>query len=325
MNSRRTVILIIAIVVSALSAFGLSQYVKNLEDDVYDGAALGTVWVVQTEIPKGTPAAEAIAQGLIQQSEVPVAFIPATSIQDPSVELDNLVAVVNLPPSSFLVAGNFVAPNVINTGILDRLEERGMHTVTFTVDQVSGAAFFIEPGDFVNLLTSRPYEFAAAEEPATGADGEPAPTADGGGSLSDLIGQAYRDPTKAYPFPEEGLVGPIPTSPGQATFLNEVRYVYQKAEVIAVGNSLPLDLGESATIEEQAAARGGLITLAVPAEAVQIILAIGAENIYLSLVPSSYEPVPILPLDFTEQRLPGETEGRLTPYYATEPTTAPAE
>lgn len=331
MNSRRTVILIIAIVVSALSALGLSQYVQGLEDDVYDGAALGMVWQVKAEIPKGTPAEQAIGQGLIQQVEVPVEFIPPTYIKDPGVELNNLVAVVNLPPSSILVAGNFVTPNVINTGILDRLEERGMHTVTITVDQVSGAAFFIEPGDFVNVISKRPYEFQeVTDEQATAEGGEGTPGGEGdvdtGLAALAALQNEYRDPTQAYPFPEEGLVGPVPQSEAQATYLNEVRYVYQKAEVIAVGNALPLDLGESATEEQQNAARGGLITLAVPYEAVQTILAIGSENLYLSLVPESYEPVEILPLDFTSQRLPGEDERRLTPYYATEDRDdAPAE
>jgi len=287
-NSRRTVILILAIVVGAVSAFGLSRYVQGLEDDVFDGAALGEVWVVQTEIPKGTPAQAAIGQQLIQKLELPLQVIPATAIKEPGEELNNLVAVINLPPGSVLVSGQFVAPSVVQTGIIDRLEQDEMHTVTFNVDQVAGAAYFIEPGDFINILLRRPLT-------APPADGE----GEGEGDGPQLEGEEAENSqeTELYSY--------------------DARYIYQKAEVLAIGNALPLDLGESEE-EVPTAATGGLITLAVPPEAVQTIIAIGFENLYLSLVPPSYEPVPIPAIDTDPLLpLPGEDETRLTPYYDT--------
>ncbi len=306
MNSRRTVILLIAIVVSAVSALGLSRYVRGLEDDVYGDAALGEVWIVQSQIPKGTPAEQAIGQGLIELTSVPVEFIPSTAIVDPNAELNNLVAVVDLPAASMLVAGNFVAPNVLSTGITDRLEERGMVTVTFPIDQVAGVAGFIQPGDFVNMLVVRPLAFDAAEE----ADPEETGGGTGDGDLPDL---------------EEYYSNPIPASSEQSLYLENARYFYQKAEVLAVGKSLPLDLGETTEGTEAAAATGGVITLAVPPEVVQQVLAVGTQNLYLSLVPSSYEPEALLPMDITELLYPAEDETRLTPYFAVDAEAAPAE
>ena len=306
MNSRRTVILLIAIVVSAVSALGLSRYVSGLEDDVYGDAALGQAWIVQSQIPKGTPAEQAVGQGLNELTEVPVEFIPSTAIKDPNAELNNLVAVVDLPAASMLVAGNFVAPNVLSTGITDRLEERGMVTVTFPIDQVAGVAGFVQPGDFVNMLVVRPLAFEGADE-------EEAPEETGGGTddgdLPDL---------------EEYYANPIPASAEQSLYLENARYFYQKAEVLAVGQSLPLDLGETAEVGG-AAATGGVITLAVPPEVVQQVLAVGTQNLYLSLVPSSYEPEALLPMDITELLYPAEDEARLTPYFAVEADEAPAE
>ncbi len=299
MNSRRTVILLIAIVVSAVSALGLSRYVQGLEDDVYDGAALGNAWIVQSQIPKGTPSEQAVGQGLIELTEVPVEFIPSTAVVDPNAELNNLVAVVDLPAGSMLVAGNFVAPNVLSTGITDRLEERGMVTVTFPIDQVAGVAGFVQPGDFVNMLVVRPLAFAAA-------DAEANPEDVGGGTSDDDL-----------PNLEEFYSNEIPASAEQSLYLENARYFYQKAEVLAVGQSLPLDLGETAG-EDAAAATGGVITLAVPPEVVQQVLAVGTQNLYLSLVPASYEPEALLPMDITELLYPAEDETRLTPYFAEE-------
>lgn len=306
MNSRRTVILLIAIVVSAVSALGLSRYVRGLEDDVYGDAALGEVWIVQSQIPKGTPAEQAIGQGLIELTSVPVEFIPSTAIVDPNAELNNLVAVVDLPAASMLVSGNFVAPNVLSTGITDRLEERGMVTVTFPIDQVAGVAGFIQPGDFVNMLVVRPLAFESTEEEANPEEGG---GGTGDGDLPDL---------------DEYYSNAIPASAEQSLYLENARYFYQKAEVLAVGQSLPLDLGET-TEGTDTAATGGVITLAVPPEVVQQVLAVGTQNLYLSLVPSSYEPKALLPMDITELLYPAEDETRLTPYFAVDAEAAPAE
>lgn len=300
MNSRRTVILLIAIVVSAVSALGLSRYVQGLEDDVYGDAALGSAWIVQSQIPKGTPSEQAVGQGLIELTEVPVEFIPPTAIVDPSAELNNLVAVVDLPQGSMLVSGNFVAPNVLSTGITDRLEERGMVTVTFPIDQVAGVAGFVQPGDFVNMLVVRSLSFAEEGEEV---NSEEVGGGTGDGDLADL---------------EQFYENDAPASAATSLYTENVRYFYQKAEVLAVGQSLPLDLGETATEEQSAAVAGGVITLAVPPEVVQQVLAVGTENLYLSLVPASYEPEALLPMDITELLYPAEDEARLTPYFAEE-------
>ncbi len=294
MNSRRTVILIVAILLGALSALGLSRYVSGLEAEANAGQELNPVWVVVAPIPKGTPIEQVINQGLIAQEQVPVTYIPSSAIKDPGAELDGLVAVVDLPVRSFVVQGNFVAPNIVQTGITDRLEENGMHTVTFQVDQLRGVANFVRPGDFVNILSIRPIAFPGeAEEGAEGEGGEEAE-----------IGAIY-----------EALN--IPRSAEDSLYQNSVRYVYQKAEILSIGTTLTSDLGD-ATAEGAAAAAapvaGGLITLAVPPEAVQLVLSIMPDEIYLSLVPPTYQPVEILPLDTGDIIFPAEDDTRLTPY-----------
>ncbi len=103
MNSRRTIILLVAIVVGAIASFGLLIYVRGLEDSANEDAALTTMWVVTQEIPRGMPGETAISGGFITQQEVPVQFKPSTAVEDPAVELASLVAVTDLPinaPSS---------------------------------------------------------------------------------------------------------------------------------------------------------------------------------------------------------------------------------
>ena len=297
MNSRRTVILIVAVVVGAIAAFGLLNYVRNVEGSVYDNAEPETVWLVGQPIAKGTSAELALSQNLIYESEIPAAFKPATAIEDPTTELAGLVAVTDLPANASLVQGNFVAPNVVNTGITDRLEEKDLVTVTFNVDQVKGAAYLVEPGDFVNILSLA--------------------------SFSDLNGGGGSDPAADAAVPGasvdlgEGLVG-IPAD-GNASYDHVARYVYQRAEVLAIDKALTLDLGETDEDTEGVARNGGLITLAVPPEAVQVILSVGLENLYLSLIPPTFEPYPIPPLDYGTVEYPAEDAEILTPYGPGEP------
>lgn len=292
MNSRRAIILIVAIVLGAVAAFGLLRYVGSVEDAALRDQQTAEVWVVTQPIPKGTSAERVIAENFIGVQEVPVSMRPSTAITDPQTELAGLVAITDLPPNAALVAGNFVSPAVVATGITDRLEEKGMVTVTFSVDNVRGAAYLMEPGDYVNVLR----RYAIEEVDAATAEGEIA--------APDII------------VTEQGT-----NRDGVVPFDFDTRYIYQKAEILAIDKTLPADLGDntaSADGEEGAAAAGpansGLITLAVPPEVAQYLLSIGIEDLYLSLVPPSYEAEAIDPLDLGESVLPGEDVARLTPY-----------
>ena len=285
MNSRRTVILIVAVVVGAIASFGLLNYIRNVEGSVYDNAEPETVWVVRQPIAKGTTSEQAINQSLIAEADMPADYKPATAIVDPETELAGLVAVTDLPVNATLVTGNFVAASVVNTGITDRLEERDLVTVTFSVDQVKGAAYLVEPGDFVNLLSLKPIGEAETTEGADEVDGGEAATSD------------TQD------------VGDV------TTFDYVTRYIYQRAEVLAIDKALTPDLGETADEADGTSVRnGGMVTLAVPPEAVQTILSVGMENLYLSLLPSTYEPTELPPIDYGDSLLPAEDGTQLTPY-----------
>lgn len=287
MNSRRAIILIVALVVGTLAAGALYNYTRSLEDSAYADQQTAEVWVVTQTIPKGTSAERAINERFIAVQEVPVGLRPATAIVDPDTELFGLVAITDLPPNATLVTGLFVSPAVVSTGVTDRLEEKGLVTLTFNVDQVHGAAFLIEPGDFVNVLTVSPLE----EEEAKDGEDEAIIVTPEGTDRSGII--VYED---------------------------DARYLFQKAEVLAIDRNLPADLGAPAPAADgeaavaAAPANQGLITLAVPPEAVQEFLSIGLSTIYLSLVPPTYEPAPLEPIDLGREVLPGEDPLELTPY-----------
>ena len=296
MNSRRTIILFVAIAMAGLAAMGLLIYIRGIEDNVYAGRELVTVWVAEGAIPQGASGSDLQQRGLIVEKPIPAEFAPDAAIAVPGEEIVGLVAVNAIPAEQTIVKGMFAAPQVVATGVTDRLEERttdeenerrrDMTTYTFSAGGANAVAGLLEPGDFVNIMTTY-----AAPGLVVAEDVASTPPVDG---------------SEALPDAEE-------TAPGRetsGTYVSDAAMVYQKAEILAIGTSLP------ATVEvadgAAAPAAGGLITLAVPVEVAQTMHALG--NFYLTLVSPDYEPWPVPPLDFTQVLLPGEQCDLLTPY-----------
>lgn len=97
-------------------------------------------------------------------------------------------------------------------------------------------------------------------------------------------------------------------------FPSAMRYLYQKVQILAVGQSTLLAPGEQTDANAAANNGSGLITFNVPPQAAQwIASAQEAGGLYLSLVAEDYVPTPLPPID-SGGELPGEAAGQLTPY-----------
>jgi len=92
------------------------------------------------------------------------------------------------------------------------------------------------------------------------------------------------------------------------------RYLYQKVQILAVGQSTLLAPGETASTTATQNANAGIVTFNVPPDAAQWIAGAGSSGgLYMSLVGPDYRPEP-LPAPDVNGPLPGEDPGRLTPY-----------
>lgn len=153
MSSRRTLILVAAIAVGVVAAFFLFNYVNGVEDRANENAERVHVFMVKSEVPRGTFGEEAEAQGLVVAAEIPRQFLPATAVKDLDA-IKGKVAVGDLPANSVLVDGQFVDPTIANTGFSQRLESSGTDRVaiTISVDQTRGVAGLVVPGDIVDMI-----------------------------------------------------------------------------------------------------------------------------------------------------------------------------
>ena len=269
MSSRRTLILIAAVVIGAVAAFSLFTYVGGIEDDAYDNAERVEVFKIVQDIPKGTFGDDAVAQGLIEQDEIPREFRPASAINSLA-EIEGLVSVIDLPANQPVLNNHFV-PQAESLSTFSSLLRNNEVAITISVDQVKGVAGLLVPGDFVNILV-------AVEDGAAAT-------------------------------PEEGGAGSV-------DLFTPARYLYQKVQILAVGQTRKLEPGETAATNADgtsaAGGNSGLVTFAVPAQAAQLIASAPTSGIYLTLVPKDYLPEPLPAIDIVE--LPGEQADQLTPY-----------
>jgi len=106
-------------------------------------------------------------------------------------------------------------------------------------------------------------------------------------------------------------------------FGEQARHLYQKVEVIAVGQNTVPQAGTStvaadgtttgAPASPAAAQDAGLITVMVPVRASQYLASVEQGNFYLALVARDYKPVAQQVIDFNST-IPGEDAALLTPY-----------
>lgn len=279
MNSRRWVILAVAVILGIVAGGLVYNYVQGVESDAEAEAQRVTVFKLATDIPKGTFAEDAFANGWIVRGEIPAEFRPASAISDPS-QIEGKVAISDLAANQVVVDDQFVSQSTALTTFSGLLAQNQV-AITISVDQVRGVAGLLVPGDFVNILLT-----------------------DGGDDLGN---------TSDVPVDAAGNA--IDTGL-DVNIAPDARYLYQKVQILAIGKQRTLQPGETVATNPDGSPvvqDTGLLTLAVPADAAQWIASASTGELYLTLVAKDYTPVPVGPIA-PSPTLPAENPEQLTPY-----------
>lgn len=139
---------IVALVIAVVGAFVLINYVRGADARAAEGAELSEVYLVQEEIPKGTPG-EAVGE-YVEIGTVPRRNLVEGYVSDLS-ELEGLTAVSDVLPGEQLVSARFVSPDELAaTG--DVPVPAGMQLISFTLpaDRVVGGQ--VRSGDRIGLV-----------------------------------------------------------------------------------------------------------------------------------------------------------------------------
>ncbi|QXC61684.1 Flp pilus assembly protein CpaB [Aquihabitans sp. G128] len=281
MSQRRTLILAAAIVIGALASFLVWNYVNGVQDEAYSNAEQVPVYLVKQAVPRGTPGLQ--AQAYIAKENIPRKFKPGNAITNIE-DITGKIAVSDLVPNQVVVADMFVdasdpAARASFSEKLARIRNKDQVAVTISLDQVRGVAGLIAPGDFVNIMVTQVVQVGNTSDGATSAD--------------------------------------TSNESGDRLFAQQARFLYQKVEVLAVGQTAVPEAGATTDTAADAAAaaatNSGMITVIVPTKAAQYIASVPPEQLYLVLVARDYKPVAQDPIDLNAL-LPGEDPSQLTPY-----------
>ncbi len=291
-------------VVGAISAFLVFNYVNSADDRARGNARQVDVWVVNGPIKQGLTGREAQDQNLLTQKKIPAELKPETAINDASVILDK-VAVANFVKNQVLVEGMFADQLANQITFAGRLDDQCSQApnpatgkpepcvaITISIDPTRGVAGVIVPGDLVNILVKPATFYCKSGSTTEGPDGA---------VVSAL------DPGQQPGIPNNG----------EAAMCTPARYLYQAAKVLFVDKTAVAQPGEtdSSSTSSTPTGNSGLLTLEVPPAAAQILASISPDQMYLTLLPQSYTPeTGLTKIDPFPAVLPGEDPAQLTPY-----------
>ncbi len=173
---RRTLVLVIAVALAAISGFAIWQYLTNVEDDIRADIAEVGVYRATEPIAAGAPGEE--SRALIEESTAlreSVVFEGSTilctgavganadgnpnevgcpnSPNDLNVVLDGKVATGPIAAGQLIAATSFADTRDLQQRLKDAITP-GKVAISANFDLVSASGGFIRPGDNVNILAS---------------------------------------------------------------------------------------------------------------------------------------------------------------------------
>ena len=169
MSSRRTLILIGAVVIGGLAAFLTLNYVKGVENENAAKNQLVDVLVAKGPIPKGTSADAALAAQQITVDKRRQADLPAQAVRR-NAEIAEQVASVALGGGEIITSNMFVADSDL-TGSKSTSLDKGNVAITISVDDAAGVAGLVQPGDSINILAGVQPEKAEGDGEGEGIGG----------------------------------------------------------------------------------------------------------------------------------------------------------
>ncbi len=151
MSSRRTLILVGAIVVAALAALLILRYVSSVEDKATSDSQLVQVVVAAGDIHKGDQADALIATKKIVVGNRRRIDLPANVVVRTQ-DIQGYTATIDMGPGEIITTTKFVGDNTANGSSKSNNLDKGNVAITVTVDDARGVAGLIQPGDFVNVM-----------------------------------------------------------------------------------------------------------------------------------------------------------------------------
>jgi pilus assembly protein CpaB len=169
MGSKRSMILIAALLIGGVAAFALYNYVNGVEDKALQGTEQVTVYWVQVPISANTLGDQVIGTKMIVSKQVPASVRPPTAITDLTT-IRGKVAKTDLAIGQIIVPGMFVDQTQAASTWTERLPVDRV-AIQVSLDQIRGLVGMLQPGDHVSALVQDKCDAGASDALCKGAVG----------------------------------------------------------------------------------------------------------------------------------------------------------
>ncbi len=165
MQSKRVVILIVAIASAALAILFMVSYLSSADERAQSNELQVDVLISSAAIPKGfvAPVAEQ-GEAFAEQTKAPQRIAPPSKINSLDL-IQGQIALIDIPAGVILTTEMFGDPenadNVTKSGLID---DPKLTAITVSVDQVKAVAGNLNPGDYVNIMIPVTAEGSTAQE-----------------------------------------------------------------------------------------------------------------------------------------------------------------
>jgi Flp pilus assembly protein CpaB len=271
---RRTLVLIVALLLAGIAAFAVWQFLSNVEKEKEAELELRAVYrVTGGIITEGTEGSLVLSQERTVLSDEETRFLPDNaigSLEELTATLTGRVAAGPISNNSILTTDQWVELTADIKPLAERIPE-GKQAITIGVDNIQGVNGFVEAGDRINIIVTLTAPIEQIAE--------------------DVIASETLTPEELKALQaelEQGIIS---------------RFVLQGLPVLAVGTEIRADEdadqtvtvttvaveGEEATQQNET----GILTLEVtPEEAERIAYTFATGTVWLTLVPEDFVPVP---------------------------------
>jgi Flp pilus assembly protein CpaB len=299
---RRTLVLVIAVALAAISGYAVWQYLSSVGDDAAAEFTEVEVYRASEEIVAGTPGEDATAfieastalrsQVVFDDSTIlctgavganadgdPNIYGCTSNPSDLNVVLDGKLAAGPIAAGQLITTGSFRLGSELQQALSDSIAP-GKVAISISVDLSAASGGFIRPGDNVNILASASLSPLNFIEVISNEE------------LRDLLVEAgasadeVDEAVETVPVEEEtgpsNLAGAIPSS------FDVTQTILQNVQVLAVGDDT-----RPAPLETGLTPLAGIVTFEVtPQEAEEIEYARQYTSLALSLLPKEGDYVP---------------------------------
>ena len=156
---RRLMAVVAAVFIGLIGVVSVLFYANGADTRAVASQVPQTVLIAKALVPSGTSAADAVAKGLIAPVQIAAKGVPVGALSKVDAATAKLVALTDIAPGEFVVAGRFGAQS-LSTGAIKVPD--GQFAISITLSDAARVGAFMTPGSRIVLYDTYVPAVAAA-------------------------------------------------------------------------------------------------------------------------------------------------------------------